>query len=87
MCILNKISYLPLQNCAVEPLQMLWIGNWNLTHQDPLNTELMDDGWEHMEIGKHQIATCQHQVSYILLYLTIFVEKINHVLLTFFKIS
>ena len=53
---------------------MLWLVNWNLTSQDPLNTELMAEGWEHMEHGKDQMATGQQQVSYTSLDPTIFVE-------------
>ena len=69
MCSLNNINfyigYITLQNCTVKPLQMLWLVNWNLTSQDPLNTELMAEGWEHMENVKYQ------QGSQVL---TIFVE-------------
>ena len=43
---------------------MLWLVNWNLTSQDPLNTELMAEGWEHMENVKDQISTGQQQVSH-----------------------
>ena len=38
---------------------MLWLVNWNLTSQDPLNTELMAVGWVHMANGKDQISTGQ----------------------------
>ena len=43
---------------------MLWLVNWNLTSQDPLNTELMAEGWEHMENEKYQISTGRQQVSH-----------------------
>ena len=64
-----------MQNCAVKPLQMLWLVNWNLTSQDPLNTELMAEGWEHMENGKYPISTGQQQVSYTCQDLKIFEGK------------